>query len=222
MLRSLYTNIKNLRRRFTKCRATPGEIDTDLSTLQQGQADANANMEHYMAMNANMMESLSSQVEFRRTLEEQLNMFAQHVQDPVTQAVNNSTTAANLTNERAGAYVSMRQELTNAFNAAQQANADAETSRLEMQRQLAQATAALADATATAISRRQPSDITATAERLAVQLAELRTDDAQARDEAQARATLRPSTQSTFGTRYNAFTAAPSNVSFRSPVTQAP
>ena len=143
-------------------------------------------------------------------------MFAQQVQAPVTQAVNTSTTAASLTNEMAGAYVSMRQELTNAFNAAQQANADAETSRLETQRQLAQATAALADATATAISRRQPADITTTAERLAAQLAELRTD------EAQARAPLRPSTQSTFGTRYNAFTAAPSNVSFRSPVTQAP
>ena len=109
-------------------------IDTVLSTLRQGQADANANMERYMAMNATMMESLrSSQVEFRRTLEEQLNMFAQQVQAPVTQAVNASTTAANLTTEMAGAYVSMRQELTNAFNAAQQANADAETSRLETQ-----------------------------------------------------------------------------------------
>ncbi len=91
---------------------------------------------------------------------------------------------------------------------------------METQRQLAQATASLADATATAISRRQPVDNTTTAERLAVQLAELRTDAAQARDEA--RAPLRPSTQSTFGTRYNAFTAAPSNVQFMSPVTQAP
>ncbi len=85
-----------------------------------------------------MMESLrSSQVEFRRTLEEQLNMFAQQVQAPVTQAVNTSTTATNLTTEMAGAYVLMRQELTNAFNAAQQANADAETSRFETQRQRA-------------------------------------------------------------------------------------
>ncbi len=176
-----------------------------------------------MAMNATMMDSLrSSQVEFRRTLEEQLNMFAQQVQAPVTQAVKTLTTAANLTNEMAGAYVSIRQELTNAFNAAQQANADAETSSLETQRQLAQATRALADATSMVILRRQPVDITTTAQRLAVQLAELRTDDAQARDEAQARSPLRPSTQSTFGTRYNAFTAAPSNVQFMSPVTQAP
>ena len=80
----------------------------------------------------------------------------------------------------AGAYVSMRQELTDAFNAAQQANADAETSRLETQRQLAQATRALADATGTVISRRQSADISTTAQRLAVQLADLRTDEVQA------------------------------------------
>jgi hypothetical protein len=126
-------------------RVSSQAIDLDLSTLRQGQADANANMERFMSMNANILESMrSSQDELRRNLEERLNLFAQHVQVPVMQAVNTSTAAANLTNEMAGAYVSMRQELTNAFNTAQQANADVETARMETQHHLAEATAALA------------------------------------------------------------------------------
>ena len=87
----------------------------------------------------------------------------------------------------AGAYVAMREELTNAFNAAQQANAAAETNRLETQRQaelsrtaLTEATAALAASTSTATLQRQPTDISTTAESLAAQLADLLTRDAQA------------------------------------------
>jgi hypothetical protein len=167
-------------------------LDMDLSALRQGQADANANMERFMSMNANILEYMrTSQEDLRRNLEERLNLFAQHVQVPVMQAVNTSTAAANLTNEMAGAYVTMREELTSAFNAAQQANSAAEANQLETQCEaelsrtaLAEATAALAASrpasTSMATVERQATDISTTAERLAAQLADLSTQDAQA------------------------------------------
>jgi hypothetical protein len=90
-------------------------------------------MERFISMNSNILESIrTSQEELQQNLEDRLNLFAQHVQVPVMQAVNTSTAAANFTNEMAVAYVAMREELTRAFNAAQQANSAAEANRLEM------------------------------------------------------------------------------------------
>jgi hypothetical protein len=203
-------------------RATPNDPEAEvahrlqeLRALRQGQADANANMERFMSMNPHILESMrSSQEELRPNLEERINLFAQHVQVPVMQAVNTSTAAANLTNEMAGAYVAMREVLTRAINAAQQANSAAEANRLETQRQAELSRTALAEATAALAATRPDSTSTTTAERLAAQLADLSTEDGQA--------PLRPSAQSEFGSRFNATTAAPANVRFMAPTMEAP
>ena len=81
-------------------RATPSASEagfhSDMAMFRDGQIAAAATMERFMAHNAQVLAAMmASQQAFRSDLEGRLNVYSQHVQVPLTQAVNISAEAAN-------------------------------------------------------------------------------------------------------------------------------
>ena len=115
-------------------RATPSALEavfhSDMATFRDGQISAAATMERYMAQKAQVLTAMmASQEAFRIDLEGRLNAYSQHVQVPLTQAVNISVEAASRTEEMSEAFVNLQAELSRAYNAAHQANFTAEANR---------------------------------------------------------------------------------------------
>jgi hypothetical protein len=162
-----------------------------------------------MAQNAQVLTAMmASQESFRIDLEERLNAYSQHVQVPLTQAVNLSAEASSRTEAMSATLVNLQVELSRAYNVAQQANFAAEANRQETVRQSEIAARNLSDARAALEAARPSSSSTTVAERLTAQLAELNTEDVQA--------PRRPSIASEFGPRSNAF-SPPASVRFTVP-----
>jgi hypothetical protein len=194
-------------------RATPSALEavfhSDMATFRDGQISATATMERYMAQNAQVLTAMmASQESFRIDLEERLNAYSQHVQVPLTQAVNLSAEASSRTEAMSATLVNLQVELSRAYNVAQQANFAAEANRQETVRQSEIAARNLSDARAALEAARPSSSSTTVAERLTAQLAELNTEDVQA--------PRRPSIASEFGPRSNAF-SPPASVRFTVP-----
>ncbi len=194
-------------------RATPSAseagFNADLATFRDGQIAATAMMESYMAHNSQVLAAMmDSQQAFRIDLEGRLNAYSQHVQVPLSQAVNISVEAASRTEEMTETFANLQADLSRAYNAAHQANFQAEANRQETLRQSELAARNLAEARAALEATRQSPSSTTTAERLTAQLAELTTEDVQA--------PRRPSIASEFGPRSNAF-SPPASVRFATP-----
>ena len=115
-------------------RATPSVLEAgfhaDMAIFRDGQIAATAMMERYMAQNSQVLAAMTAlQQAFRSDLEGRLNAYFQHVQVPLTQAVNISVEAASRTEEMTETFVNLQADLSRAYNAAHQANFQAEANR---------------------------------------------------------------------------------------------
>jgi hypothetical protein len=83
-----------------------------MATFRDGQVFAQASMERYMAQNSQVLAAMmASQETFRIDLEGRLNAYSQHVQVPLTQAVNISAEAASRTEAMSDALANLQVEL---------------------------------------------------------------------------------------------------------------
>ena len=94
-------------------RATPSASEagfhSDMATLRDGQMAATAMMERYMAQNSQVLAAMTaSQQAFRSDLEGRLNAYSQHVQVPLTQAVNISVEAASRTEAMSETFANLQ------------------------------------------------------------------------------------------------------------------
>jgi hypothetical protein len=164
----------------TSGRPTPIPLE-ELSFLRQGQVDAAANMERMQAQQQAFMENVERRQNLaNQVLESRLNLLAQQLQAPVSQALHNSTAAAQLASENAGAHAAMQEDLLRVYQAAYQANQAMEANIAAVQRQselsrqdLARAAAAMDQSSRGGNS----STSTTTAERLAAQLEDMSTTE---------------------------------------------